>query len=423
MLFRSQTLRIGAGGGPANRFHGLIGDARVYGRALADTEVAAIATPETLDELAARPTSHRTPAQREKLHLAFLETHAPEPIRAAHRELLSLQRQRDALIESFPTTMVMEEMPNPRDTFVLKRGEYDKPGEKVAAGFPAALVAADVRRLTSNAKPGQGLLTSPPTKALNRLDFARWLVSPQHPLTARVAVNHYWQTFFGAGLVRTVEDFGAQGEPPSHSELLDWLATEFIRTGWDVKAMHKLIVTSATYRQSSRNAELGIRNAESDRASAIPHSALCTPHSTDPDNRLLTRAPRRRLSAEMVRDQALAVSGLLVEQIGGPSVMPYQPAGLWKELSGTDHVQDHGEKLWRRSLYTFWKRTSPPPTMMTFDAAGREACSVKQSRTTTPLQALALMNEVTFVEAARKLAERMMTRGGNSPDEIGRAHV
>lgn len=149
----------------------------------------------------------------------------------------------------------------------------------------------------------------------------------------------------------------------------------------------------------------------------IPHSALRTPHSTDPDNRLLTRAPRRRLSAEMVRDQALAVSGLLVEQIGGPSVMPYQPAGLWKELSGTDHVQDHGEKLWRRSLYTFWKRTSPPPTMMTFDAAGREACSVKQSRTTTPLQALALMNEVTFVEAARKLAERMMTRGGNSPDE------
>ena len=304
-----QPLRIGAGGGQANRFHGLIGDARVYGRSLADSEVAAIATPESLDELAARSASQRTPAQREKLRLAFLETHAPKPIRAANRELLSLQRQRDALIESFPTTMVMEEMPNPRDTFVLKRGEYDKPGEKVAAGFPAALVAADVRRLTSNAKPGQGLLTSPPTKALNRLDFARWLVSPQHPLTARVAVNHYWQTFFGAGLVRTVEDFGAQGEPPSHSELLDWLATEFIRTGWDVKAMHKLIVTSATYRQSSRNSELGIRNAESPSASAIPHSP-------DPENRLLARAPRLRLSAEMVRDQALAVSGLLVEKIG-----------------------------------------------------------------------------------------------------------
>jgi hypothetical protein len=412
-----QPLRIGAGGGPANRFHGLIGDARVYGRVLADTEVAAIATPESLDELAARSASQRTPAQREKLRLAFLGTHAPEPIRAAHRELVSLQHQREALVEKFPTTMVMEEMPKPRDTFVLKRGEYDKPGEKVAAGFPAALVAADVRRLTSTSRPSQSLVTSAPAKGLNRLDFARWLVSPQHPLTARVAVNHYWQTFFGAGLVRTVEDFGAQGEPPSHPELLDWLATEFMRTGWDVKAMHKLIVTSATYRQSSRNAEFGMRNAESPSASAIPHSALRTPHSPDPENRLLARAPRLRLSAEMVRDQALAVSGLLVEKIGGPSVMPYQPAGLWKELSGTDHVQDHGDKLWRRSLYTFWKRTSPPPTMMTFDAAGREACSVKQSRTTTPLQALALMNEVTFVEAARKLAERMMTRGGNSPEE------
>jgi hypothetical protein len=213
-----------------------------------------------------------------------------------------------------------------------------------------------------------------------------------------VAVNHYWQTFFGAGLVKTIEDFGAQGEPPTHPELLDWLATEFIRTGWNVKAMHKLIVMSATYRRSSN----------------APPELL----ERDPDNRLLGRAPRMRLSAEMVRDQALFISGLLVEKIGGRSVKPYQPANLWKELSGAEYVQDHGEKLWRRSLYTFWKRTSPPPTMMIFDAAGREACTVKTSRTNTPLQALALMNEVTFVEAARKLAERMLTSGGKTPEEL-----
>jgi len=399
-----QPLRIGAGGGPANRFHGLIRDARVYGRVLTAEEAGVIAVAENITNLAALTPARRTPPQQAKLRLALLDQREPESIRLvgeAHRELVSLQRRRDALVESFPTTMVMEEMPQPRDTFVLKRGEYDKPGEQVRPAFPAALgstaVAADVRRLTSNARPSQSLLTSAATRSLNRLDFARWLVAPQHPLTARVAVNHHWQTFFGAGLVRTVEDFGAQGEPPTHPELLDWLATEFIRTGWNVKAMHKLIVTSAAYRRSSR----------------------VTPEllARDPDNRLLARAPRLRLPAEMVRDQALAVSGLLVEQVGGPSVMPYQPAGLWKELSGTDHVQDHGEKLWRRSLYTFWKRTSPPPTMMTFDAAGREACSVKQSRTSTPLQALALMNEVTFVEAARKLAERMMTSGGSSPEE------
>ena len=401
-----QPLRVGAGGGPANRFHGAIADVRVYGRALTAEEASVVATAEPLGELAAKPSAQRTPQHQAKLHLAFLEQHGPEPVRAAHRELASLRRQRDALIEGFPTTMVMEDMPRPRDTFVLKRGEYDKPGEKVTPGVPAALgpllVAADVRRLTSNTGKDQSLLTSAATRA-TRLDFARWLVSPKHPLTSRVAVNHAWQTFFGAGLVRTVEDFGAQGEPPTHPELLDWLATEFIRTGWDVKRLHKLIVMSATYRQASASAELGMRNAESNHASAIPHSAFHIPHSV---------APRLRLSAEMVRDQALFISGLLIEKVGGPSVMPYQPAGLWKELSGTDHVPGRGEDLWRRSLYTYWKRTSPPPTMMTFDAAGREACSVKQSRTSTPLQALALMNDVTFVEASRRLAERMMKEGG-----------
>jgi hypothetical protein len=212
-----------------------------------------------------------------------------------------------------------------------------------------------------------------------------------------VAVNRFWQMYFGTGLVKTVEDFGSQGEWPSHPELLDWLATEFVRTGWDVKAMQKLIVTSATYRQSSK---------------ATPDIL-----QKDPENRLLARAPRFRLPAEMIRDQALAAAGLLVERIGGPSVKPYQPPGLWKELSGQDYVQDKGEKLYRRSLYTFWKRSSPPPSQMNFDAAGREACVVRDSRTNTPLQALDLMNDVTYLEASRKLAERVMKERRAGPED------
>ena len=206
----------------------------------------------------------------------------------------------------------------------------------------------------------------------NRLDFARWLVAPENPLTARVTVNRIWQLYFGQGLVKTVNDFGSQGERPSHPELLDYLATEFVASGWNLKLLHKSIVMSATYRQSSRNTpELARR---------------------DPDNRLLARGPRLRLSAEMVRDQALSVSGLLVEKLGGPSVLPYQPAGLWTELGDADFTQDHGESLYRRSLYTFWKRTVAPPAMITFDAAGRESCRVLQTRTNTPLQALTLIN-------------------------------
>jgi hypothetical protein len=222
--------------------------------------------------------------------------------------------------------------------------------------------------------------------------LARWLVDPANPLTARVVVNRWWQMYFGSGIVRTVEDFGVQGERPSHPELLDWLATELIRTGWDVKRMQKTIVTSATYRQSSRLTPL-LRER-------------------DPDNRLLARGPRFRLPAEAVRDQALAASGLLTEQIGGPSVKPYQPDGLWKEIA-TDMVYDQakGPGLYRRSLYTYWKRTVVPPTMSTFDAPGREACTVRETRTNTPLQALALMNDVTYVEAARVLAQRMLQKG------------
>lgn len=374
-----QPLRIGGGGGPAHRFHGSISDVRVYARAVPVEEIGMVATAESVTELAAIPSTKRSASQSLKLRSCFLAEHASTPMREAQANLATLREQRAKLMESVPTVMVMQEMPKPRETFVLKRGVYDQHGERVREGVPASL---------------------PPMRSgapQNRLGFAQWLVSPSNPLTARVAVNHQWELLFGTGLVKTTEDFGSQGEPPSHPELLDWLATEFTRTGWDVKCLLKTLVTSATYRQSSRT----------------------TPQlvARDPDNRLLARGPRVRLPAEMIRDEALAAGGLLVSELGGPSVKPYQPKGLQKDLSGTDYEPDHGSKLWRRSLYTFWKRTSPQPTMTTFDAAGREMCSVRPSRTDTPLQALALMNDVTFVEAARCLAQRVMHEAGPKPED------
>ena len=416
-----QPLRIGSGGAPGDRFHGLVSDVRVYARALTDEEAGIVATAETLGEIAAVPVAQRTASQAAKLRAAFLSAHAPELLRTAQANVAASREQHAKFIESLPTVMVMEEMPTPRATFVLKRGEYDKPADRVTPGVPASLPPL------------------PADAARNRLAFARWLVDPTNPLTARVAVNHQWQMLFGTGLVKTTEDFGSQGEAPSHPELLDWLATEFMRTGWDVKQLLKTMVLSATYRQSSAVKEEkggkveGLKGSTvetgSNRGDANPFNPSTfqplnpspflssNPYATDPENRLLARGPRVRLSAEMIRDQALAVSGLLVGEIGGPSVKPYQPKGLWKELSGTDYEPDHGDKLWRRSLYTFWKRTSPQPTMTTFDAAGREACSVRPNRTSTPLQALALMNDVTFVESARGLAQRVLRAGPATPDE------
>jgi len=387
-----QPLRIG--GGPAGRFHGAIGDVRVYNDCLTPEEAAALAPPDTISDIAALARAKRTPEQAGKLRACFLDQHAPEAIRQAYRELLDLRRRRAALVERFTTVMVMEEMPTPRQTFVLLRGQYDKHGEKVTPGVPAALKHPS---LTVGAPK-------------NRLAFARWLVDGSNPLTARVTVNRYWQAYFGTGLVKTTEDFGSQGEWPSHPELLDWLAAEFVGLvaspgrkpgeageAWNVKALQRLIVTSATYRQASK----------------VTPALL----AADPENRLLARGPRFRLPAEAVRDQALAASGLLVERIGGPSVRPYQPPGLWKELTGSEeYVPDHGEKLYRRSLYTFWKRTVAPPSLVTFDAAGRETCVVRPARTNTPLQALNLMNDVTFVEASRVLAQRAMKEGGTTPE-------
>jgi hypothetical protein len=271
--------------------------------------------------------------------------------------------------------MVMQEMEEPRPTFVLNRGAYDKPGTQVEAGTPEVI---------------------PPNKEFpqNRLGLADWLFSTENPLTSRVAVNRLWQQCFGNGIVGTVDDFGAQGALPTHPDLLNFLALKYQEFNWDTKAMLKYIVLSSTYQQSAK---------VSDELLEI-----------DPKNELLARAPRLRLTAEMIRDHALSISGLLVDKVGGPSVKPYQPPGLWAETTGggggstAKYVEDKGEKLYRRSLYTFWKRTVPPPSMMTFDAASRDFCTVKRQSTSTPLQALVLLNDPQIVEAARVLAHNAM---------------
>ena len=299
----------------------------------------------------------------------------------AIKELLQKQ---EALVKNVPTSMVMQELVQPRNAYVLIRGEYAQHGEPVTPNVPRSL------------PPFAGSLPR------NRLGLARWLMDASHPLTARVTMNRSWQHFFGAGIVRTAEDFGTQGQLPTHPQLLDWLACEFQRD-WNVKRLQRFIVGSATYRQSSKLTPPLLKR--------------------DPQNRLLARGPRFRLSAETIRDQALAVSGLLRQRIGGPSVKPYQPSGLWQEVAyGGDYTaqkyeQDHGASLYRRSLYTFWKRAVPPPSLATFDAPSRETCMVSRARTNTPLQALVLLNDPTYVEAARVLAQHVLRQGGDSPRE------
>jgi mono/diheme cytochrome c family protein len=393
----SVALRIGRRS-PGAPFKGMIDDVRIYNRALSAAEVQQLAGLETIRQILVTAPEKRTVDQTVSLAKFYLENY-DEPYKQLTVELADWKKKRDELDASIPTTMVMQEMEKPRETFLLIRGEYDKKGEKVSASTPEALPP-----LPKDAPP-------------NRLGLAKWLVDPSHPLTARVAVNNFWQMIFGTGIVKTAENFGFQGERPSHPELLDWLAMEFMgqwvngsmkkdidslthlpidsKQPWDIKALLKLIVTSNTYKQSSR----------------VTKELL----EKDPENRLLARAPRFRLSAEFIRDQALCVSGLLVEKIGGPSVKPYHPAGLWEEMAfgggftAQKYEQDHGEALYRRSMYTFWKRTVPPPTMQTFDAPEREFCVVRRGTTNTPLQALALMNETAFVEASRKFAERILT--------------
>lgn len=346
----------------------------------ADEQVGAV--PFEIEHILITEVSQRSEEQQRKLRDYYRKENSQE-YQKLSADLAALEKEADEFEKQIPTAMIMAKMEKPRETFVLVRGQYDQNGDKVEPQTPEALppMPEDLPR--------------------DRLGLAKWLVDPKHPLTARVAVNRFWQQYFGYGIVKTAEDFGSQGELPSHPELLDWLATDFIASGWDVKRLQRMIVTSAAYRQS----------------------AVVSPElqERDPDNRLVARGPRIRMDAEMIRDNALSIAGLLVEHVGGPSVKPYQPQGLWEEVaygaeySAQRYEQDKGDKLYRRSMYTFWKRQAPPPTMLLFDAPNRETCTVRRSRTNTPLQALALLNSTQFVEAARTLAERMMTEGGAEP--------
>jgi hypothetical protein len=378
-----QPLRLGARSTDL-ALTGDLADVRIYPRALAPEEVQAVVF-QPLGRALELSADLRSPAEKTLLEQVFRASFATE-LTEAKRRADKARQEKTAYEKKIPSVMVMEDLPKPRPTYVLKRGQYDAPdkSQPVEPGVPAVLHAL---------RPGE---RGPP----NRLDLARWLMDPANPLTARVTVNRFWQRYFGTGLVKTSEDFGVRGDPPTHPQLLDWLAVDFRDSGWDVKRLQRLIVTSATYRQSSK--------------------ASPTLLQKDPENLLLARGPRVRLPAEVVRDNALAAAGLLTERVGGPSIKPYQPAGLWEELAGGlgegPYVQDKGANLYRRGLYVYRKRTVPHPSLATFDGGSREICQVKRSRTNTPLQALELLNDVTYVEAARCLAQRMQTEGGRSPE-------
>ncbi len=348
---------------------GLLDDLRVYNRALTPLEVNYLAGDDAFPELIAASPERLDPATRGAL-TAFYMAHQDPAYRTLQTDLKRLRVRENEQITPIEEMMVMREMEERRPTHILLRGAYDSKGEEVSPGTPAAMLAFDE------------------SLPKNRLGLASWITNPENPLTARVAVNRFWQMFFEQGLVVTPDDFGSQGALPSHPALLDWLATTFVSSDWDVKQLLKTIVMSATYRQSS---------------AASPEL-----RSTDPANELLARGPKKRLAAEMIRDNALAASALLVNKLGGPPVKPYQPAGLWEEKSGTAYERDTGEGLYRRSLYTFWRRTSPPPSMITFDATRRNMCVVRRQQTSTPMQALVLLNDPQYVEASRMLAQRLL---------------
>ncbi|MEZ5044681.1 MAG: DUF1553 domain-containing protein [Saprospiraceae bacterium] len=363
-------IRLGKSGraftGESGVFIGLLDEVNLFRKQLSPLEVAYLAG-EVKEEV---------PKDLLAEHLALKDP----AYNKLQQERAILIKQQIGILDTIPEVMVMEEMPTPRVAHVLNRGQYDAPTKAVSPATPSAI------------------LDFPADLPKNRLGLAQWLFMKENPLTARVAVNRYWQLFFGKGLVRTPQDFGNQGELPSHPELLDWLAVTFMESGWDIKALNRGIVLSATYRQSS-----------------VASKEL---RDKDPYNHLLARGPSHRWPAEIIRDNALAAAGLLQHRIGGPSVKPYQPEGLWIDLGNFSYKllhykQDSGDDLYRRSMYTFIRRTSPPPAMTIFDAPSREVCTVQREVTNTPLQALVLLNDPTYVEAARVMAERMQREGGN----------
>jgi len=346
-------------------------DLRIYARELTPVEAEALAQVPRMQWLAGKQSSARKQDEADELYGLWLDR-LDAPYREATQKKAQLQNEIAALRERSPVALIMQDRTNEPEAFVLFRGQYDQRRERVTPATPSALPLP------------------PPGTPSNRLGFAQWLMRPENPLTARVTVNRFWQELFGIGLVKTAGDFGVSGEQPSHPELLDWLAVEFRESGWDVKHMYKLMVMSAAYRQS---AKLSPEKLEK-----------------DPQNRLLARGPRFRMDAEMIRDTALAGSGLLVEKIGGPSVRPYQPPGIWDQVglpegNTRNYKQDTGDNLYRRSVYTFWKRQAAPASMEIFNAPSREVCTVRRDRTDTPLQALVMLNDPQFVEAARHLAQ------------------
>lgn len=367
-LKQERAVRIGksyrAFTGENGIFKGWIDEVYLFGRSLFEAEIARLADQDTADEA----------------HLKLIQARQEKNYQKEVEALKELKKSYLSLLDPIPEVMVMEEMKTPRSMFVYNRGEYSSPSHEVKAATPEAILAF------------------PQDFPKNRLGLAQWLFSEEHPLTARVTVNRYWQLIFGRGIVNTPQDFGIQGALPSHPELLDWLALEFINSGWDLKQLLKTIVMSATYQQSSKKTEVLLEK--------------------DPENIWLARGPSYRLSAEMIRDNALSASGLLVKQIGGQSVRPYQPKGLWIDKGNFSYKllrykETRGDSLYRRSLYTFVKRTSPHPAMTVFDAPNRDVCTVKRERTNTPLQALVLLNDPQFVEAARVLAQRIQKEAPN----------
>lgn len=383
-ITNDEPLRIGARNGEVT-LKGLVDDVRFYQRTLSPEE-ARLLTFEGYLPIIAKSRGQRTDDERSDLQRLYKENYAVDYLRS-EAALAESRKRKEEFYGRIPTTLIMEEMKPPRDTFVLVRGDFRHKGEQVTPGTPAVLPPL-------------------PEGSASRLTLARWLVSKENPLTARVTVNRYWSVFFGTGLVNTINDFGSQGEWPSHPELLDWLAVQFRDGGeirqrggsssrfvrssssaWDVKGLVRLIVTSATYRQS---------------AAATPGKL-----ERDPYDRLFTRGPRVRLDAEFVRDNALAVAGLLNDKIGGPSVKPYQPPGIWDGVDAK-YEQDKGDALYRRGMYVFWRRSSHYPSFATFDAPNREVCTFLRQRTQTPLQSLVLMNDPAYVEAARGLAQRVL---------------